>query len=115
MKTFALMMLCLLMAGCATTGKKVEGVFSFSGKPADDCEFLGYIESEATKGTEADNYDEARYGIMKQAEHYHANAVKFMSVNRIVSKISISAEAYKCPNLLQMKVTDESHLSFDAP
>lgn len=113
MNKFTYILLCLVMAGCATTGKKISGVEFFSGRAADDCDFLGYIESESTKSSEDASYDDARYEILKQAQHYHANAVKFISVNRVITKINLSAEAYKCPSLVKLKITDENHLNFD--
>lgn len=114
MKIINIIFLSLIISGCSSFGKRGTNpdIQFFQGKASDDCEFLGYIDSEASEKNEEDSFDECKEELYQQAYKYRANALKIVTVNRVLSKINISAEAYRCSSLIKLKVSEETKLDF---
>jgi hypothetical protein len=101
----------LLMTACSSAPTKGEPHF-FLGRASDDCDFVGYIDGAAQEKDEDRSLSEAKKRIIKQAEKSGANMLKIVNVNRMLTSLSLSAEAYRCSSLLRLKIADDAKLDF---
>jgi outer membrane PBP1 activator LpoA protein len=101
----------IILSACASTPAR-ESIHFFQGKANDDCEFVEYLDAYSSKDTEEKSYDEAKRNLMADAKKDRANMLKVVNVNRTINAISLSAEAYYCSNLLQLKISDDSKMDF---
>lgn len=100
-----------VISACSTSPTK-ESPHFFQGKASDDCDFMGYLDSSVKEESEDKSFIFAKKEIILHAQKVKANVLKIVNINRMAGAVSISAEAYKCSNLLKLKIADDPKLDF---
>lgn len=113
MKSILSIGIIFLSIGCTTMANKEDYPKFFQGRANEDCEFIGYIESDSDKSSPEASFEKSKAVLLDKANKQKANAVKVVNTNKVLNKISLSAESYQCPNLEKMKITDEARLNFN--
>lgn len=113
MKSISIVLITLITVSCASPQKKEGYPQFFQGRATDDCEFIGYVESESNRSDPEKSFSDGKESVLKKAYAQEANAVKIVNINKVVSQIRLSAEAYRCPSLERLKLTSEPRLNFN--
>lgn len=92
--------LLFLLSGCSTVQKGDSFPKFFQGKVPDDCDFMGYVDGESKQDNPETSFNISKKLVLHKAYEQQSNAVKIININKILNKVSISAEAYRCHSLI---------------